>query len=119
MVLVDSSVWIDHLRRGLPDLVQLLENDVVLMHPMVLGEIACDNARNRAAFLTWLAKLPPAAEARHSEAMLLLERSRLWGRGLGWVDLHLLASAKLSSARLWTRDSALNAAAEACGVPLL
>ena len=76
---------------------------------MVLGELACGNAKNRTELLGWLGKLP--TEARHGEVLALLERSRLWGKGLAWVDTHLLAAVKLSGARLWTRDAELQAAA--------
>ncbi len=118
MVLVDTSVWIDHFRRGTPELVLLLENDLVLMHPMVLGELACGNAKNRTELLAGLGKLPQATEARHSEVLAFLEQARLWGKGLGWVDMHVLAAVKLSGARLWTRDAGLQVAAERCGAGL-
>jgi predicted nucleic acid-binding protein len=117
VILADTSVWIEHLRRGLPQLVALLESDEVLMHPVVIGELACGNLRNRPAFLSLLADLPTAREANHEEVLVLLEQRQLFGRRIGYLDAHLLASAALSApARLWTLDQRLSKAAASMGV---
>lgn len=112
MVLVDTSVWIDHFRHSVPDLVTLLEDDHVLVHPFIVGEIACGSLRQRRATISLLRLLPPAPIATDTEAFALLETEQLWGRGIGWVDLHLIASARLASASVWTRDRRLRAVCE-------
>ena len=111
MVLVDTSVWIAHLREGQPVLADLLADGLVLMHPFVAGELACGNLKSRAGILSDLAALPAAQRASDSEVMSLIEERRLWGRGLGWIDAHLLAAALLSNCRLWTLDKKLGLAA--------
>lgn len=111
MILVDTSVWIDHLRRGLPGLAGQLEEGTVLCHPFVVGELACGNLGNRNEILDLLQELPKASVAEDSEVLHLLQAGRLFGRGLGWVDAHLLASAKLTGCSLWTLDKALAKAA--------
>lgn len=111
MILVDTSVWVSHLRHGEPHLQRALIDGKVLTHPFVLGEIACGNVRGRSKILSFLAKLPPAVQATHDEARTLLEGRGLFGKGLGWVDVHLLASARLSGCRLWTLDVPLREAA--------
>jgi predicted nucleic acid-binding protein len=112
MVLVDTSVWIQHFRTGEPRLSELLSEGLVLMHPFVLGELACGNLKNRATILSDLEALPAAPVATHTETLHLIDSRRLFGRGLGWVDLHLLASALISNCKLWTLDRRLRAAAE-------
>lgn len=116
MVLVDSSVWIDHLRRREPDLERLLEAGRVSTHPAVMGELACGSLRNRDRFLGDLRRLPSLPECRPEEALHLVETHRLWGRGLGWVDVLLLTSCRLAGARLWTKDRPLSTAAGALSV---
>ena len=112
MILVDTSVWIDHLRSGELGLATALEGGRVLMHPFVLGELACGNLENRSEVLKLLGDLPVAPTATDSEALNFIERHVLMGRGIGYIDVHLLASAALDSvARLWTRDRRLSAAA--------
>ena len=111
MVLVDTSVWIAHFREGQPGLADLLSNGLVLMHPFVPGELACGNLKNRAAILSHLGALPAATRASDSEVMSLIEARGLWGRGLGWIDAHLLAAAILSNCRFWTLDKRLESAA--------
>lgn len=111
MILADTSVWVDHLRRGDATLSALLDEGTVLCHPFVIGELACGQLRKRQEILGLLAALPQASVAEHDELLALLERQRLFGRGLGWVDVHLLASTRLSSCRLWTKDKALLGAA--------
>ena len=107
MVLVDTSVWVTHFREGSPALVNLLSDGLVSMHPFVGGELACGNLKNRTDILSDLAALPVAIRASDAEVMRLVEDHRLWGRGLGWIDVHLLASALLSHCRLWTLDKRL------------
>jgi len=112
VILADTSVWIDHLRRGTPALSAALEREEVMTHPFVIGELACGNLKNRRELLGLLAALPATAVATDDEALHLIERHRLMGRGLGWVDVHLLAAVSLTEfAQLWTRDKRLLAAA--------
>jgi hypothetical protein len=107
MILVDTSVWVDHLRAGDAPLIALLEKGEVLTHPFVLGELACLRLAQRATVLQLLAQLPRAAEATDDDVRGLIERHALMGRGLGWTDAHLLAAALLSDAGLMTREPAL------------
>ncbi len=117
MILVDTSVWIDHLRTGEPHLVALLERSQVLMHPFVLGELACGNLRRRAEVLRHLGALPRSPVATDDEALCFVEAHRLMGRGIGWIDVHLLAAVALSpGTRLWTRDRRLDAVARTLGI---
>jgi predicted nucleic acid-binding protein len=116
MILVDTSVWVDHLRFGNQTLVSLLETDQVLTHPFVIGELACGRIRNRREILRLLATLPAATVARHEDVLTFVDGRRLYGRGIGWIDVHLLASAVLSHAGLLTLDQPLARAAGAVGV---
>lgn len=109
MILVDTSVWVDHLRQGIPLLGDLLTTGQVATHPFVIGELACGNLANRKEILTLLASLPSVKVATHAEALHLIETHRLQGRGLGWIDVHLLSAALLSHVGLWTRDRRLQA----------
>ena len=111
MILVDTSVWVDHLRRGNDSLQAALEAAIVLTHPFVIGELALGRIRNRDEILHLLGQLSTALEASHREALELIERRSLEGRGIGYVDLCLLASAALSGVPLWTRDRRLAAVA--------
>jgi hypothetical protein len=111
VVLVDTSIWVDHLRKKEPKLADLLNEGMVVMHPFVLGELACGNLKNRAALLTNLEALPAALPASDEEVLRLIEAKKLWGRGIGWVDAHLLASALLSECAFWTGDERLSKAA--------
>jgi len=115
-VIVDTSVWVDHLRRGNRTLEGLLEQGLVLMHPYIVGELACGNLERRVEVLDLLGGLPPAAVADHDEVLELVARERLHGRGVGWVDVHLLASAMLSGVRLWTKDRRLAGVALQLGI---
>jgi predicted nucleic acid-binding protein len=119
MVLVDTSVWIAHFRERQPALADLLCDGVVLMHPFVAGELACGSLKNRTAILADLTALPAATNASDSEVMGLVEDRKLWRRGLGWIDAHLLASALITHCRFWTLDKRLGAAASEIGVPQL
>lgn len=117
MILVDSSIWIDHLRANDAALFDLLDAGAVACHPFVIGEIACGHLRNRARLLTELHALPQAPLATHSEAMALVDRHRLFGRGVGWADVHLLASAALAlEMQVWSGDKRLMAAAAGLGL---
>jgi predicted nucleic acid-binding protein len=116
MLLVDTSVWIEHLRHGQPKLADHLSEGLVLMHPCVCGELACGNLKSRAAVLSDLNTLPSATLATDTEVLELIEKCGLWGRWLGWIDAHLLASAVLSSCRLWTLDKRLERAAADLGL---
>jgi predicted nucleic acid-binding protein len=108
VILVDTSIWIDHFRRNDPTLASALEREEVLMHPFVLGELACGNLRNRREVLDLLGLLPVAPSATDAEVLEFIERRPLMGRGIGYVDVHLLASVALAdTARLWTRDRRL------------
>ena len=112
MTLADTSVWVNHLRANDPILEALLEDDQVLMHPMVIGELACGNLPDREQVLDLLKELPQIPVAGDEEVLFLIERHQLMGRGIGYVDAHLLAAALLAgSVRLWTRDRRLWSAA--------
>jgi hypothetical protein len=116
MVLADTSVWIQHFRQGEPRLAGHLAEGLVLMHPFVSGELACGNLKNRAAILSDLHALPSAHPASDAEVRQLIGDRRLWGRGLGWVDVHLLASALLSHCGFRTLDKRLGEAARELGL---
>lgn len=119
MILADTSVWIDHLRRPDRQLSPALAANVVLVHPFVIGELACGALPNRATLLAELAALPQAPVVAHVEVLGLVERCALGGRGIGWIDVHLLASSLLAGhAQLWTRDRRLHAVAEELGVAM-
>lgn len=117
MILADTSVWVDHLRAGDQGLVDALEASTVVVHPFVVGELACGNLRNRQEVLDLLGKLPALTVASHEEALAFIERRRLMGRGIGYIDVHLLASVVLApQARIWTRDRRLARVAAEMGV---
>lgn len=108
MILVDTPVWIDHLRRGNAVLAGLLENNAVLAHPWVTGELALGNLTNRAEILALLRGLPQATLAEHDEVLLLIEQQALSGAGVGYVDAQLLAASRLTAdAKLWTTEKRL------------
>jgi predicted nucleic acid-binding protein len=108
MILVDTSVWVDHLRKGEPQLVAALEAQRVWMHPFVLGELACGDLQNRGEVLGLLRELPAAPVATDSEVLAFIGLRGLMGKGIGYIAAHLLASVALGeSARLWTRDKRL------------
>lgn len=114
MILADTSIWIAHFRGTDPHLARWLDAGRVLMHPFVVGELACGNLRNRREVLTLLQALPAVPVATEEEALGYVERHGLMGRGIGWIDVHLLAAAALAgTARLWTADRRLaNVAAD-------
>lgn len=108
MILVDTSVCIDHFRRTDPRLVTALDREDVLVHPFIIGELACGNLSNRREILELFRQLTPAPKATDNEALAFIERRSLFGRGIGLVDVHLLASTVLhGEARLWTHDRQL------------
>jgi predicted nucleic acid-binding protein len=112
VILVDTSVWIAHLRSPDLALARALDEVQVLMHPFILGDLACGNLRFRGTLLDLFRGLPVAPVATDEEAMRYIEDKRLWGRGIGYIDVHLLASVALAeTAKLWTRDSRLAAVA--------
>jgi predicted nucleic acid-binding protein len=113
VILVDTSVWIEHLRRGVRDLAAALETGAVVMHPFVMGELACGHLHNRAIVLDLFARLPEAPVATHAESLRFIEAHALAGRGVGYIDVHLLAAVALApGTRLWTRDRQLARVAE-------
>ena len=113
MILVDTSVWINHLRHGDEFLKALLLQNNVCIHPMVIGELACGNLRNRDQWLELWNGLPDVVVASHEEVMTFLSRNNLAGKGVGYIDAHLLASAKLETdILLWTVDKRLAEIAE-------
>jgi predicted nucleic acid-binding protein len=116
LIVVDTSVWVDHLRRGDTQLIALLESAKVATHPFVIGEIACGSLADRQTVLALLQDLPMATVADNDEVLAYIERHRLFGKGIGYVDAHLLAAVALTNgATLWTRDKRLHAAAESLG----
>ena len=116
MIVVDSSVWVDHLRRRDAALVDLLSAHRVACHPFVIGEVACGRLDNRHEVLGLLAALPAAPVLSPEEALAFLEARALDGSGIGWIDVHLLGSAVLGRHQLWTRDGRLQDAAKRVGV---
>ncbi|MBA2532812.1 MAG: type II toxin-antitoxin system VapC family toxin [Nocardioidaceae bacterium] len=116
MILVDTSIWIEHLRAGLETLVRLLDRGVVLAHPWVIGELALGHLDQRREIIGLLGNLSQAAVATTEEVLTLIERHQLVGSGIGYVDAQLLAATRLTpDAGLWTHDSRLGAVAERLG----
>lgn len=116
MVLVDASVWIDHFRHGDAGLTAALETGQVWMHSFVVGELACANLRSRAEVLSLLQALPAMPVSTDKEALFFIDQHELMGRGIGYVDVHLMASARLGGALLWTRDKRLHVLATELGL---
>lgn len=108
MILIDTSVWADHLRETNHGLISLLNEGSVLIHPFVIEEIACGNLPHRKETLNLLHALPMAPVAEHAEVLKLIADEHLHGTGLGSVDVHLIASARLARAKLWSKDKALS-----------
>lgn len=112
MILLDTSVWIDHLRHGDAQVAAILQSGLALTHPFVIGELACGNLKSRAEILGLLAALPQAQQAHEQEALFYIERHKLMRHGIGYIDAHLLAATALTEgARIWTRDKRLDALA--------
>ncbi|HEB57226.1 MAG TPA: type II toxin-antitoxin system VapC family toxin [Gammaproteobacteria bacterium] len=108
MILVDTSIWIDHLRARNSQLIELLDRSQVLLHPFVIGELACGNLRNREEILRLLNDLPQSPVASPDEALHFIEQNQLMGKGIGYIDVHLLAATALAeNTLLWTSDERL------------
>jgi hypothetical protein len=114
--LVDTSVWIDHFNSFSSRVESLVVRGEALCHPMVLGELACGNLRTRSTTMRWLSEVKAAPVAGHEEVLAMLESLELFGRGLGWVDAHVIASALLSGTRLYTHDKRVMAVAAQLGI---
>lgn len=117
MIIVDTSIWIDHIRSQHALLSELLEDGKVLAHPFVIGELACGSLPNRETFLGLLNDLPAANVATHDEVMHFVEQAKLYSRGVGYMDIALLASVRLTGgAKIWTRDKRLKQIADELGL---
>ena len=116
MILVDTSIWIDHFRDSDQRLIELLDAELVRMHPWVVGELACGNLANRANTLYLLRSLPRVAVASDDELLFFIEKQGIAGKGVGYLDMHLLAAAALSNLKIWTRDRRLCQVAEPLGL---
>ncbi len=117
MILLDTSIWIDHLRQSDAHVVALLQADLVLAHPFVIGELACGNLKSRADILGLLKTLPQARVALEHEVLFFIDRHKLMGLGIGYIDAHLLAATALTEgAKLWTRDKRLDVIAQQLGL---
>jgi len=112
VVLVDTSVWVSHLHRGEAHLARLLDDAQVVTHSFIVGELACGQLKNRREILSLLQALPSVPTVSQEEVMYFIERHSLPGRGVGFIDAHLLASARLAGASLWTLDTPLKRVAE-------
>jgi len=119
MILVDTSVWVDHLRNGNAQLKDWLNSNEVIVHPFVIGELACGSMQNRSKVLSLLSQLPEAIVANHHEVLTLVENNRLFATGIGWIDAHLIASALLSKSKLMTLDKPLSKIASVLGMHAL
>jgi len=119
MVLVDTSVWVSHLRDGNAELANLLNNGRVLCHPLIVGELACGNLKDRAVILSFLQLLPMSIEAEHDEVLSFIENNRLMGKGMGYADVHLITSAVLTGVPIWTLDKKLAQSADSLYVKYL
>src|SRR4030043_536869 len=116
MVLVDTSVWVSHLRHENEDLQQLLLDGEVVCPPFIVGELACGNLKNRQEILTYLQSLPMTILAEDEEVLKFIEANQLMGKGLGYIDVHLIASAVLTNVLLWTLDKTLDKFTEKIGI---
>ncbi len=117
VILVDSSIWIGHIRSGIPTFAALLDADEVVTHPFVIGELACGQIQDRGPFMKWLRGMRQAPEATHTETLAFIQGRRIMGRGIGYGDVHLLAACKLDpDTLLWTLDRRLAVVAEELGV---
>lgn len=115
-MLVDTSVWVDHLRRGNAKLAERLERTEVWCHPFIIGELACGRLRNGETILSLLQALPRVPTADHDEVLAFIAAHRLMGAGIGWIDAHLLASTKLAGTAIWSLDKRLADAAGKLGI---
>lgn len=119
MILVDTSIWIDHFRHGDAELRTIIEDDRLLCHPVVIGELALGSLRERQAVMTFLSAQREAFVATHDEVIMMIDQHSIFSMGIGYTDAHLLASTLLDRrSTLWTRDKRLVAAAQKAGAPL-
>lgn len=116
MILVDTSIWIDHFRSSNRSLVTLMDTVQATVHPWVTGELACRNLPNRSSTLYLLKSLPQAAIATEDEVLFLIDKHRISGKGVGYLDMHLLAAAALGNLKIWTRDKRLGEIAALLGL---
>lgn len=116
MILADTSIWIEHLRKGNETFSELLEEGQVAVHRFVVGELACGNLKNRASILQLLSDLPEVDLAQHEEVLQFIEERKLSGKGIGWIDAHLLASALISGTPIWTADKKLRTISASLGI---
>ncbi|MBW2428990.1 MAG: type II toxin-antitoxin system VapC family toxin [Deltaproteobacteria bacterium] len=112
MVLVDTSIWVTHLRQGSRQLESLLMDAEVMCHPFIIGELACGNLRNRSEIISLLQSLPMVPTIEFDEFLFFIDKNRLMGKSIGFVDVHLLASAQLTGIPLWTADKRLKSSAD-------
>ena len=112
MVIVDTSIWVTHLRQGSRKLEKLLLDAEVMCHPFIVGELACGNLKNRNEIISLLQSLPMAPTIEFDEFLFFIDKNRLMGKGIGFVDVHLLVSAQLAGVPLWTADKRLKSAAD-------
>ena len=112
MVITDTSIWVTHLRQGSRQLEKLLIDAEVMCHPFIIGELACGNLKNRNEIISLLHSLPMALTIEFDEFLFFIDQNHLMGKGVGFVDVHLLASAQLSGIPLWTADKRLKSAAD-------
>ncbi|MCD4782089.1 MAG: PIN domain-containing protein [Candidatus Omnitrophica bacterium] len=111
MILVDTSIWIEHFRKKNAQLEEILNTRDVMCHPFIIGELACGSIKNRKEILSLMEALPTGYKASHDEILELIEKRKLMGKGLGFIDMHLIASAFLSDVLLWSLDKSLHKAA--------
>jgi len=116
MVIVDTSVWVSHLREGNTKLERLLNDGDVICHPFIVGELACGSLDNRSEILSLLQALPMATQAEYEEVMQFIESNKLMGKGLGHIDVHLIASAVLTGVPIWTLDKKLDEVSSKLGL---
>lgn len=117
MILIDASVWIEHFRRPISRVAELVEIKDAVTHPLIVGELAMGSLPDRRATLRALSKLPSVAQASHAEVMALVEWQQLFSKGIGFVDAHLLTSVRFTDGcTMWTRDNRLRAQAERLGI---
>ena len=112
MIIVDTSIWVTHLRQGSRQLEKLLMDAEVMCHPFIIGELACGNLKNRNEIISLLQSLPMAPTIEFDEFLFFVDRNHLMGKGVGFVDVHLLASAQLAGVLLWTADKKLKSSAD-------
>ena len=116
MILVDTSIWIDHIRSRNSTLLTLLDTQQVSVHPWVTGELACGNLANRSSVLYLLKSQPQVAVASEDEVLFFIEKHRISGKGIGYLDIHFLAAAALGNSKIWTRDKRLGEVAALLGL---